>query len=991
MPKFAPEEWKQVFELLDRALDLPADERESWLAALELTRPQLHPALLELLARHAKHETGDFLQGLPKFTQVDIAPSARGLLKAGEEIGPYRLLHEIGHGGMGSVWLAERADGQLKRAVALKLPHVGWTGRLAEQMERERDILAALEHPNIARLYDAGFDASGRPFLAMEYVEGQPIDEYCRERQLGIDACLRLVLEVAKAVAHAHSKLVVHRDLKPSNVLVSADGSVRLLDFGIARLLAGDAVRETQLGSRALTPDYASPEQIRGDSIGTATDVYSLAVVCYELLTGSRPYRLPRGSAAELEQAIAEADPLPASAATADQGRKRRLRGDLDAILNKALKKDPQERYTTIDAFAQDVGRHLGGLPVQARPDSRAYRFGRFITRHKTGTAASAAVVVAIVAGALVSIWQAGVAKEQARRAEAINAFILSLFKAAGPGGGGGADLRVTELLNQSLPRIERELSSEPRRQIELYTTVADGLRELNAYPESIVAYDKGRELATHEHLLQTDAAIEGQIGKADALVALDRLKEAGTILDEVERSLRAMPPGQHLANLWMVRSYLKLNAREPQEAVKAAQAGADLIGQLRGKQTIEYLQALRELTRAQYHADQCEQALPNIDYALRQLPLTVGSDTHPEIMTIRGVRARCLKDLQRYDESLADFERNDAEVQAVYGARSKDYAIELLEHATVERSRGNTDAAIPLTRRSLEILDERGVKGGYSVAGGNALLVLSLAQGRDLVAAESAAHHYHDVAIETFGPDDHEVLVADVYLALIRGLQGDLKYAVPRFSELIRNMPPQGEPYRARSQSLLAWLLLLNGDAKQAVTTRDETLTAMEARGVFDAGWLAIARARYGVADLELGQLDRAQQELERALKDHTSLLSVTTPDRADMWIGLARLHLQLNHAEQALSFARQADEFWSRHDPKSRWSGEAAYWTARALQATGQRQLAAAAFARAAPLLKTSPFRIDAQLAAGATSATPPSAPASGPALPSAPSPRG
>lgn len=968
MSKFSAEQWREAFGLLDTVLDLPEAQRESWLAELARSQPNLQPALRELLARHASGETGDFLKGLPQFTHVESGHASATTLRADEQVGPYRLLRELGQGGMGSVWLAERAD--VKRVVALKLPHVSWTGQLSEQMARERDILAGLEHPNIARLYDAGVDDAGRPFMAMEFVEGQPIDQYCRERQLPIDACLRLVLEVAKAVAHAHSKLVVHRDLKPSNMLVAADGSPRLLDFGIARLLATEPAAQTRMtrfGARALTPDYASPEQIKGEAIGTATDVYSLGVVCYELLTGTRPYRLRRASAAELEQAIAETDPLPASSAATDRARKRRLRGDLDAILNKALKKQSAERYATIDAFATDIERHLRGLPVQARPDSGVYRFGRFVARHKVGTAAAFAVVVAILAGAAVAIWQAGVARDQARRAENINAFILSLFNAAGPGGGGGADLRVTELLTQSLKRIEQELSQEPQRQVELYTTVGDGLRELNAYPESVIAYDKALDVATRHGWFTRDHAIEARIGKANALVAIDNLEGARQLLDEVERTLRGRAPSLPLAHAWQTRSYLLLNRREPAQAVKAAQAGADLIGKLKGRQDLEYLQALRELTRAQYHADQCAQALPNIDFALRQLPITVGSDTHPEITVIRGVRARCLRDLQRYDESLADFERNDPQVRATYGERSKDYAVELLEHAGVERNLGNADAAIELTRRSLDILQANDVR-GYTMVGAQATLVMGLVQGRYPERVEAAANLYQRLALEAFGPEDHELRTARMYLSLARGLQGDLAKAVPQFEQLIRGMPATGESVRARSQSLLGWLLLIKGDPKSAAAQFDACMPALAARGDADAPWLAVARARYGLARLEAGDVNGARQAIERGLADHANFYKQPTADRADIWVALTRLHLQLNDPQAALGFARQADEFWTHHDPASRWAGEAAYWDGKALLANGQATAANEAFARAARILKGSPFPIDAKLTADA-----------------------
>ena len=353
--------WDALSQLLDEALSLPVEQRAAFVDALSGERAHLRETVRQLLTQAGSIETAGFLADLPRFTQATTrGPLAD--LAAGDTIGPYRLERELGAGGMGSVWLAERADGGLKRKVALKLPRLVWAKGLAERMARERDILASLEHAHIARLYDAGLDQMGRPYLALEYVEGQPIDVYARERSLSVRQKLDLLLQVCAAVAFAHSRLVVHRDLKPSNILVTPDGQVRLLDFGIAKLMEGDSANETpltQLAGRALTLDYASPEQIKGEPIGTASDVYSLGVVAYELLTGAKPYRLKRGSAAELEEAIAGIDPPLASSVPADPATKKALRGDIDAILNKALKKSATHRYTTVDAFAQDVRSHL--------------------------------------------------------------------------------------------------------------------------------------------------------------------------------------------------------------------------------------------------------------------------------------------------------------------------------------------------------------------------------------------------------------------------------------------------------------------------------------------------------------------------------------------------------------------------------------------------------------------------------------------------------
>ena len=438
-PRKAVADWSRLSALLDDGLLVPLDQRSRWVDGLPPEQADLKLQLRELLAR-ASVETDDFMRKPIRLrgTAGEI-PLGASAATSGMVVGPYRLLREIGAGGMGAVWLAERADGMLRRRVALKLPRLNWDAAgLAERMARERDILGDLEHPNIARLYDAGVDAQGRPFLAMEYVDGRPLDVYCDERGLGVRDRLELFLQVARAVAHAHARLVVHRDLKPSNILVTPEGNVRLLDFGIAKLIAGDAgvesARETHLtriAGRALTPEYASPEQIRGDAITVAVDVYSLGIVLYELLAGQRPYRIASMSAAAMEENVLRIDAPSASTVARDSTRARQLRGDLDTILAKALKKAPAERYATVDAFAADVQRHLEGTPVLARPDSVGYRVSRFVRRHKVpvgvaalvvlavlgGAAPVAAVMVALAAGVGVALWQAGIARQQAARA----------------------------------------------------------------------------------------------------------------------------------------------------------------------------------------------------------------------------------------------------------------------------------------------------------------------------------------------------------------------------------------------------------------------------------------------------------------------------------------------------------------------------------------------------------------------------------------------
>ena len=350
----------------------------------------------------------------------------------GQHVGPYRLIKEIGRGGMGVVWLAVRADGQHERQVALKMPlveNLNWL--LAARFARERNILASLEHPGIARLYDAGVDADTQPYIALEYVVGVPINDYVRQQQLKPEAIVQLFTKVINAVSHAHAQLVIHRDIKPTNILVDAKGEPHLLDFGIAKLLddegsmSAEATQLTRMSGRALTLDYASPEQVNGQTLGTASDVYALGVVLYELLTGTKPYAPKGPTRRDLELAIIEQEPTKPSdrlmlTGTSEAGKTaRRIRGDLDTVVLKALKKDPRQRYATAQAFADDLKRYLAFEPIAAKPDAGWYRVGRFVRRNRWALAAAGAIAATLAVGVVSTLWQAERAEIEAKRANA--------------------------------------------------------------------------------------------------------------------------------------------------------------------------------------------------------------------------------------------------------------------------------------------------------------------------------------------------------------------------------------------------------------------------------------------------------------------------------------------------------------------------------------------------------------------------------------------
>lgn len=547
--------WPEINALLDEALELPPSQRAVWLEQLGADRGELRDTLRRLLDAPARVTTQDDLDTLPKLA---LLPTTAYALepKAGDRIGPYQLVRELGQGGMGAVWLADRVDGQLKRHVALKLPRLAWGGNLIERLTRERDILASLEHPHIARLYDAGVDVHGRPYLAMEFVEGRTIDDHVHHNALDTRAVLALLQQVAAAVAHAHSRLVIHRDLKPANMLVTREGQVRLLDFGIAKLMEGDRTADTALTrtvGRALTLDYASPEQVRGEPLTTASDVYSLAVVAYELLAGQRPYTLSRGSAAELEEAIATAHaPLASERAPAPERRKA-LRGDLDAILNKALKKAPAERYATVDAMAQDIARHLAGNAVLARPDSLSYRLFRLVRRQRrsllaaavvagalglgVGAGAAALVITALLVGIGTTSWQARRAIKQAHRAQieartanAVQAFLEGVFRA---NSGDQADpvaarqRTAKDLLDEGAARIELELQDAPQARLRVLRILAQMYEDLDELDHAVRLHERRISTAVHSLGEASSEELHARAARAGALTYLQQLDDA--------------------------------------------------------------------------------------------------------------------------------------------------------------------------------------------------------------------------------------------------------------------------------------------------------------------------------------------------------------------------------------------------------------------------------------------------------------------------------
>jgi non-specific serine/threonine protein kinase/serine/threonine-protein kinase len=417
------QEWQRIRELLAEALELSPAERPPYLNQKCGENAELRVRLDELIAAHDSSEAAGLDAPAFSITRSEIDQKERHVL-IGRRIGPYRIEAEIAHGGMGTVFRAVRADDEYQKQVAIKLVSAALSSHAAEMFRRERQVLASLDHPNIARLLDGGTTEDGSPYLVMEYLQGQPVTAYCQARQLSIDDRLKLFEKICAAVHYAHQSLIIHRDLKPANILVTEEGEPKLLDFGIAKIISLDQPENPSLTvGQALTPAYASPEQISGTAITTATDVYSLGLVLYELLTGV-PAVLPGQSPLQLQRAILEQDPeapsrvvarasLPNSERTSAQ-----LRGDLDSIVFKAMRKTANDRYSSVEQLANDIRRHQINLPVLARPDSWSYRAIKFMRRHRTGMFVGIAVLALLLIGVILVAHEAQVARAERLRAE---------------------------------------------------------------------------------------------------------------------------------------------------------------------------------------------------------------------------------------------------------------------------------------------------------------------------------------------------------------------------------------------------------------------------------------------------------------------------------------------------------------------------------------------------------------------------------------------
>jgi serine/threonine-protein kinase len=912
---FRPEDWARIEAILDDVLELAADARAEALDRACAGDPALRAQIESLLAAD---------EGAMSFLETPAMEYAGGIVLAasggadadnqeqpGDRMGPYRLIREIGHGGMGRVFLADRADGQFEQQVALKLVRSGpFGGEIHQRFLRERQILARLQHPNIARLLDGGVTPDGRPYFAMEYVNGEPITSYCDARSLDIKSRLALFVAVCDAVQYAHQNLVVHRDLKPSNTLVTPEQQVKLLDFGIAKVLheqddAGEATL-TRLGSGPMTPEYAAPEQVRGEPVTTATDVYALGALAYELLTGRGPHRLSRLTAAEVERAVAERDvdrpssavsrtkagvgPSPDAVARArgtDQHRLRRdLRGDLDTIVMRALQKDPARRYASAGAFAEDVRRYQTGLPIAARRDSVRYRAGKFVRRHAIGVAATALVLLSLVAGLIGTAWQARVASREAAKAREVSRFLTSLFEVADPARTNAADITARELLDRGASRIESQLAGQPDTQADMMVLLGRIYRELGVYDRA-------------QPLLERSIALRSSSAARDS-----------------ERATEAM---SELARLW-------LDLGRPEDA--------------------ERLQ--REVLAQRRHARGPDH--PEVGRTLRDLA---------SVLTSRGKYEEAEK-LQR--EALALH-------QASYGAEHTEIASDLEGLQEILRLRGQTEPAIATARQTLEMrLKLLGSDHLETATAMNNLAIL-LREKWELAEAEKLYRQVLDFDLRRLGQVHPNTATVKNNLAWVLRDQGKYDEAEQLFRSVLdldRQLFGPEHPYVATVLNNLASLLALRGQHPEAARLFDDSLAMF--RRIYGDGHWRVGTVKGGLAATlsEMGD-PRAGALFKDALAQLEKLYPPGHPNLEPVLLGLGRHLTRTGHAADAEPFLRRALESRaSRLGPQDPRTSEAQVRLGLALAALGRGAEARPLLTTGLDRLKREPiFRADAQQA--------------------------
>lgn len=860
----------QLNALLEQALDLDAEPRRDFLARLRDEAPGLHAELAELLAlAEAPAPWLDPAQ-LDRRAAWSVLGSQDIGSEAGERIGPWRLLRRIGSGGMGSVFEVSREDGGFAQSAALKLIRADLaTPGFFTHFERERQILASLNHPGVAHLLDGGRLADGRPYLVMEYVDGLRIDDWCDERRLDLDARLALVVQVAEALDHAHARRVVHRDLKPSNIVVTGDGVVKLLDFGIAKVLHSDAAAAPlqQTATQLFTPDYATPEQLRGEPSDVYSDVYQLGLLLYELASGQRAQQPADLSAAALERAICLDDPpLPSAAAAASPPQiaakigglapaalARRLRSDLDLIVMKALRKQPSRRYASVRDLVDDLRRWQHHRPVRARPETLRYRTARFVRRHAWAVAGVAVLFALTAAYALMATLQAreiarqrDLAQTEVRKAQQVKSLVLRLFEGADPERGAGAELSARELLDFGWQAIDAELDAQPEVQVELLTTVGETYRQLGSYDKAEPLFNRARELAQAHVQVPATARAAVLRGLGALTTTLGRFDEAEALLRQAEELFRQGGPSAQ-ADL----------ARTINDRGVLAQMRADYVG-----------------------------AEPLFRAALAQRRALFGERHRDVAETLAGL-GNTLQVRGDYHAAEPFLRQSLALNRQLRPAGHPIIASSLAALAELERSLGHFAVAEALYREALaDMSKSRGGEHVYTATLMNNLARVLKAQ-RKNDEAESLLLHALAIRRKQLGEQHPTVAMNLGDLGWVVEGAGKLDAAEGYYREALAHYAAD-HPWRSSAVFNLGSVLEKRGDLAGAERQYREALAAQREQYGAEHEVVGIDLRQLGVVLSKQGRKDEAQASLRQALQIFEKRLDADDPRIADALLAL-------------------------------------------------------------------------------------------------------
>ncbi len=908
--KIADERWERLQELFAQAVELPQAERSAFIARETGADVELHQELLELLECDTGELTGPLTNALG--AALDATTRDRRQALIGRVLGNYKLAAVLGHGGTGTVYLGERADRQYSAQVAVKIVDSATLhGDLGMRFRAERQILASLNHTNISRLLDAGETEEGQPYLVMEYVHGEPVDHYCDTRQLDLQARLQLFLEICNAVQYAHQNLIVHRDLKPANILVTSEGVPKLLDFGIAKLLdAGDAAAVlalTRMNDRLLTPEYASPEQILGRTVTTASDVYALGVVLYELLTGMRPYMVPASaSQLELERSICVSDPLRPSSmvkralesgtaqeqtevsdisaiaqarSTTPDRLQRRLQGDIDSIIMRALRKEPQHRYNSVEQLSSDIRRYLSREPVSARQGNWVYYSQRFIRRHTYGVAASATFVALIIAFAIaMSIQTQRVAAERDRaeqeneRAEKVSDFMLTVFSAADPFSHEGREITARELLERSGQQVREDLSQHPEVRARLLESIGRAYRR-RGDTDKAVSY---LEDAVHIRKQMTDNDSAAIItAMAELAVALRQVGDVEgsdkTLRDAIQRARsEGLERSASYAKLLVNRGRLELDASNLPAARQYFEESLFLNREVLGPRDKEVAVVLLELSRVYQWSDDLQAAERAAQDAVAIFESTV-APMHPDRVLAKARVGEVLYLQGRINDAAPLFLQSLNDQIALFGENSRQVADVRDSLSRIRRAQGHPEEAERYARQALESsIVATGQEHTETAYYRSALAAILTQRG-----AFEEADMLLRAALETFSkllPPDHQ------YVASTEHLLGEVLLATNRlpdaeamFTAAMNRWKRTGAPEwrSARSANGLGETLYREGRTADAERYLTDSYRVLATDDSADREARATARERVTRFYTDRGQRERLQELILATSRD--------------------------------------------------------------------------------------------------------------------------